>query len=229
LKIYISENRKFQAAWLSKTCNKVSAKERVLSDNDKYNVDSQLLDGLRSGDREAYRLLVDKYHVKVIRTCTGFVHSDADAEDIAQEVFIEVFRSVDRFRGDSSISTWIYRIAVNKSLNFLRSSARKKVFSFLTGHDDSNSVGTIQEPASQEISPEDSLIRSDQARMLEKAMASLPGKQRTAFVLNKYEDMAYKEIAEIMDISLGSVESLIFRAKQNLQKKLYVFYNKNMR
>ena len=173
-------------------------------------------------------MLVDKYHVKVIRTCTGFVHSGADAEDIAQEVFIEVFRSVDSFRGESALSTWIYRIAVNKSLNFLRSVARRKVFSFLTGNDDKDSAGITHEPASQENSPEELMIRSDQARTLEKALASLPEKQRTAFVLNKYEDMAYKEIAEIMDISLGSVESLIFRAKQNLQKKLKYFYNKDL-
>lgn len=197
--------------------------------NIRYNDDLKLLDGLKSGDRDAYRILVEKYHVKVIRTCTGFVHSAADAEDIAQEVFIEVFRSVDRFRGDSSISTWIYRIAVNKSLNFLRSSARRKVFSFLTGYDGNDSEGSIREPASQESSPDEPLIRSDQARMLDKALAKLPEKQRTAFVLNKYEDLAYKEISEIMDISIGSVESLIFRAKQNLQKRLYDFYNKNMR
>ncbi|MFO7574574.1 MAG: sigma-70 family RNA polymerase sigma factor [Bacteroidales bacterium] len=200
-----------------------------MADNSKYSTDYKLLAGLQSGDREAYKLLVEKYHVKVIRTCTGFVHSAADAEDIAQEVFIEVFRSVDRFRGDSALSTWIYRIAVNKSLNFLRSAARRKVFSFLTGHDDRNSTASIQEPASQESNPEEALMRGDQARTLEKALASLPGKQRTAFVLNKYEDLAYKEISEIMDISIGSVESLIFRAKQNLQKRLYDFYNKNMR
>jgi RNA polymerase sigma-70 factor (ECF subfamily) len=200
-----------------------------LTGSGRYKDDIQLLEGLRSGDRDAYKLLVDKYHVKVIRTCTGFVHSAADAEDIAQEVFIEVFRSVDRFRGDASISTWIYRIAVNKSLNFLRSSARRKVFSFITGYDGSDSKGSIQEPASQEDSPDEPLIRSDQARMLDKALAKLPDKQRTAFVLNKYEDLAYKEIAEIMDTSIGSVESLIFRAKQNLQKGLYDFYNKNMR
>ncbi|MBM3420761.1 MAG: RNA polymerase sigma factor, partial [Bacteroidetes bacterium] len=78
-------------------------------------------------------------------------------------------------------------------------------------------------------STDDKLIREDQARALSQALDSLPGNQRTAFVLNKYEDMAYKEIAAVMDISMGSVESLIFRAKQNLQKRLYVFYQKNMK
>ncbi len=195
----------------------------------RYSTESQLLEGLKAGDRDAYRLLVEKYHVKVIRTCTGFLHSGADAEDIAQEVFIEVFRSVDRFRGDASLSTWIYRIAVNKSLNFLRSSGRRKLFSFLTGHDDNYLHEINNEHASQESNPEESMIQSDHARILEQALNSLPAKQRTAFVLNKYEDLSYKEIADVMDVSIGSVESLIFRSKQNLQKKLYNFYNKNMR
>jgi RNA polymerase sigma-70 factor (ECF subfamily) len=200
-----------------------------LSDKEKYRTDIQLIEGLRSGEREAYRILVDRYHVKVIRTCMGFVHSQSDAEDIAQEVFIEVFRSVGSFRGDSGLSTWIYRIAVNKSLNYLRSSARRRVFSFITGHAGEGKPEVPDIKAGNESNADDSLIRNDQAKALEKALASLPENQRTAFVLNKYEDMAYKEIAAVMDISIGSVESLIFRAKQNLQKKLYVFYQKNMK
>ncbi len=214
---------------MSKTCNRHPAKNCVLTVSDRYNGDKQLLEGLRSGDRDAYRHLVESYHVKVIRTCKGFVHTDADAEDIAQEVFIEVFRSVDRFRGESALSTWIYRIAVNKSLNFLRGSGRRKLFSFLTGFEENDSSGRTREPVSTDGNPEEELVRNDQARMLQMALASLPSNQRTAFVLNKYEDMPYKEIAEVMDVSIGSVESLIFRAKQNLQKKLLNFYNKNMR
>ena len=195
---------------------------------DTYREDNQLIEGLVSGDREAYRALVDKYQVKVIRTCIGFVHSTADAEDIAQEVFIEVFRSVDRFRGDSELSTWIYRIAVNRSLNFLKSSARRKVVSFLTGQSDEKEPWVPEKQAGQESSPDEAIIRSEQARALEKALSSLPENQRTAFVLNKYDDLPYKEIADVMNISIGSVESLIFRAKQNLQKKLHDFYKKNI-
>jgi RNA polymerase sigma-70 factor, ECF subfamily len=200
-----------------------------LSDKEIYRTDIQLIEGLRSGEREAYRILVDKYHVKVIRTCMGFVHSQSDAEDIAQEVFIEVFRSVGSFRGDSGLSTWIYRIAVNKSLNYLRSSSRRRIFSFITGQTGENRPEVPEIKAGNESNADNAIIRNDQAMALEKALASLPENQRAAFVLNKYEDMPYKEIAAVMDISMGSVESLIFRAKQNLQKKLYVFYQKNMK
>jgi RNA polymerase sigma-70 factor, ECF subfamily len=199
-----------------------------LSSKSTYANDSQLIDGLRRGDREAYQILVERYHVKVIRTCTGFVHSTTDAEDIAQEVFIEVFRSVDRFRGESELSTWLYRIAVNKSLNFLRKSARRKVFSFITGQPEEGKLPVPEKAAGAESNADEAMIRSEQARALEKALESLPENQRTAFVLNKYEELSYKEISGIMNISMGSVESLIFRAKQNMQKKLYGFYRKNM-
>jgi RNA polymerase sigma-70 factor, ECF subfamily len=199
-----------------------------LNSKNTYISDNQLIAGLREGDREAYRILVDRYHVKVIRTCTGFVHSTADAEDIAQEVFIEVFKSVDRFRGDSELSTWLYRIAVNKSLNFLRKSARRKVFSFITGQPEEGRPLVPERAAGTESNADEAMIRREQASALERALASLPENQRTAFVLNKYEDLSYKEISVVMKISMGSVESLIFRAKQNMQKKLYGFYRKNI-
>lgn len=195
---------------------------------DTYKDDNQLIEELRAGDREAYRILVDKYHVKVIRTCKGFVHSTADAEDIAQEVFIEVFRSISRFRGESELSTWIYRIAVTRSLNFLRSASRRKVISFFTGQSDMEEPWVPEKQAGPESSPDQIMFRTEQARALEKALSSLPENQRTAFVLNKYDDLSYKEISDIMNVSIGSVESLIFRAKQNLQKKLTDFYKKNI-
>lgn len=196
---------------------------------DRYNNDNQFIDDLREGKHDAFKILVDKFQVKVIRTCLGFVHSAADAEDIAQEVFIEVFRSMNKFRGESELSTWIYRIAVNRSINFIRSSARRRVISFLTGMTDEEKPRVPEKESGKESSPDEAMIRADQARALEKALSSLPDNQRTAFVLNKYDDLSYKEIADVMKISMGSVESLIFRAKQNLQKSLRVFYTENLK
>ena len=158
----------------------------------------------------------------------GFVHSKADAEDIAQDVFIEVFESASKFRGDSELSTWIYRITVNKSINFLRSSRRRKMVgildTFLSGDNSS-----VTEPATgQEMAPDNEISKIEQSKAINSAMASLSFKQRTAFVLSKYDELSYKEIAAIMETSVSSVESLIFRAKTNLQKKLFVFYKNNL-
>ena len=190
--------------------------------------DSDLIRNLQAGDEPSFRYLVDKYHVVVVKTCIGFVHSSADAEDIAQDVFIEVFESVMKFRGDSGLSTWIYRIAVNKSLNFLRSVRRRKFVSLFDTFQDSDNA-RVDEPVSDEkASPENLIISDEQSRAIKSALSSLPEKQKTAFVLSKYDDLSYKEISEIMGLSISSVESLIFRAKSNLQKKLYSFYKKNV-
>jgi RNA polymerase sigma-70 factor, ECF subfamily len=190
--------------------------------------DSELIKNLQSGDESSYRYLVDRYQVNVIRTCKGFIHSTADAQDVAQDVFIEVFESAMKFRGDSEFSTWIYRIAVNKSLNFVRSTRRKKILSlfdtFLSAEN-----GNLTEPMSgADMSPDRSIITMEQSGAINSAIGSLPVKQRTAFILSKYDDLSYKEIAEVMNTSISSVESLIFRAKSNLQKKLFGFYKNNL-
>ena len=199
-----------------------------LGNNTAFAQNSDFLQGLQSGNEDSFRYLVDQYQVKVIRTCKGFVHSLADAEDIAQDVFIEVYESAGKFRGNSELSTWIYRIAVNKSLNFLRSSRRRKVLSIFDTLL-SNDGSQVPEPSSgYEMSPDNQIQNEEQSRAINEAMEALPTKQRTAFVLSKYDDLSYKEIAVIMETSVSSVESLIFRAKGNLQKRLFSFYKKNL-
>jgi RNA polymerase sigma factor (sigma-70 family) len=194
----------------------------------KYSSESELIKGLQSGEPDSFRYLVDKFQVNVIRTCKGFVHSLADAEDIAQDVFIEVFESAGKFRGDSELSTWIYRITVNKSLNFLRSSGRKKIVSLFDTFLSSDN-GPVPEPVSgNETCPDIIINNKEQSIAITNAMNSLTVKQKTAFILNKYDDLSYKEIAGIMETSVSSVESLIFRARSNLQKKLFGFYKKNI-
>lgn len=196
---------------------------------DKYSDENQLVKDLRDGDREAFRFLVEKYHVRVIRTCMGFVHNSADAEDIAQEVFIEIIRSAASFRSESGLSTWIYRIAVNKSLNHLKRASRRRIVSFLAGSPSGEELYEKSLNVSSGEHTDDNLIRRDQAKALEKALESLPESQRTAFVLSRYEELSYREISDVMGLSVGSVESLIFRARKGLQQRLYDFYMDNLK
>jgi len=195
---------------------------------DNYLDESELIAAIRSGDQEAFRYLVETYQDKIIRTSKGFVHSHTDAEDIAQEVFIEVYQSVNRFRGESELSTWIYRIAVNKSLNFLRSAARRRIFSFFEYSYSDRSELTINSVVSREFYPDNNLRKSEQADAVMKAIDSLPAKQRIAFILSKYDDLSYQKIADVMNTTVSSVESLLFRAKRNLQRRLYIFYKNNL-
>lgn len=188
--------------------------------------ETEIINKLKHGDEYAFKQLVESYQKLVVNTCLGLVHNLEDAEDIAQDVFIEVFRSVDKFRADSKLSTWLYRIAVNRSLNFIRDNKRRKWFwSFEDVAENKNSLlGNITTSTSE--SPEYEMENNQRGHLLHQAIDSLPKSQRVAFTLNKYEDLSYNEISEIMDLSKSSVESLIHRAKINLQKKLYTCYKK---
>lgn len=188
--------------------------------------DAEIIKKIAEGDQQAFSRLVGQYQNMVFRVCMGFLHNSSDADDVCQEVFIEVHRSIGKFKGESKISTWLYRISVNKSLNYLRDNKRKSLMrsieSYFSHTDDSGIDIQSNQKQADEI-----LENDDRKKALKQALNSLPENQRTAFVLHKYDDLPYKEIADIMNISLSSVESLLFRAKQNLQKKLLNFY-KNM-
>lgn len=175
--------------------------------------DPELITLILQGDKDSFRILVERYQQLVFRTCMGFMHNREDAEDLTQDVFIQVYRSLSRFRGESAFSTWLYRIAVNASLNRLRRSPVKMIFEALDRY-------TISVPVINEDDPEKILISREHAAWLRRAVNSLPKNQRTALILSQYEDLSQKEIAEIMMTSEGAVESLLFRAKRNLRKRL---------
>lgn len=182
--------------------------------------DKELIDGLKNNRREAFRYLVERYQDLVVSTCYNFLQNPDDAHDMAQEVFIEVYRSIHKFRQDAAISTWLYRIAVNKSLNYLRKHKNTHLFI-------QSEKAIAAEKASAKLSEPDFTQPYEQeaeyvrrARLLHQAIENLPNNQRTAFTLHKFNNLPYKEIADIMDLSLTAIESLIHRAKKNLQAQL---------
>ena len=188
--------------------------------------DNKLVEKIISDQsQDAFKELVVKYQNMVINTCYGFVHNYDDAQDIAQEVFVEVHRSIKKFRQESKFSTWLYRISANKSINYIRDHKKNKwLFNLdlLFEKDDEN-----PERIGLEESPQEILEKDEKSDILYNAIDSLPENQKMAFTLYKYDDLSYKEIGEVMDLSLSSVESLMFRAKKNLQKKLISIYKKN--
>ena len=176
------------------------------------------------GDDRAFKELVEKFQQPVINTCLGVVHNRHDAEDVAQDVFVEVFRSVKSYRSDSKLSTWIYRIALNKSINFIRRQKRQKWLSPLEEVFTGKLAADV--PDSPASLPSSEMETRQRQKNLHTAMDALPENQRVAFILNKYDGLSYQEISEVMNLSLSSVESLIHRAKMNLQKKLWSCYKK---
>lgn len=171
----------------------------------------------------AFKAFTDQYYTLVLRTVNGFLHNEEDAKDLAQEVFIELYQSIHKFRKKASLSTWVYRIAVNKSLNFIRDNKRKRFWEnienvFSTGKEEKNAIVDPEKHAQ-------SIESKENAEFLKKAIDSLPENQRIAFVLSKYDDLSNKKIAEVMDVSVSAVESLVHRAKQKLQKKLLNYFS----
>jgi RNA polymerase sigma-70 factor, ECF subfamily len=182
--------------------------------------DHELIEGLKQNKQEAFRLLLERYQELVVSTCYSFLNNSDDAHDIAQDVFIEVYKSVHRFRQDAAISTWLYRIAANKSLNHLRKHKNRKFFlqieKLFGAEVQSNNLSEpdFTRPLEKEAE------YSARAEMLHKAIDSLPANQKTAFTLHKFKSLPYKDIAEVMEFSLPAIESLIHRAKKNLQSQL---------
>jgi len=182
--------------------------------------ESGLIKEIKSGNKNAFRDFVDIYKKFVINICFKYVNDADDANDIAQEVFIEVFKTINKFRGDSKISTWLYRISTNRSLNYLRDN--KKYSSLESYSKDQNYI--INVSSDSVPNPEQNTLNKEKADIISKAIDSLPDNQKAAFILIKKDDLSYLEVSKILGLSVKAVESLIIRAKKNLQKLLISYY-----
>lgn len=190
--------------------------------------DNELIEKIIAKDHTAFKSLVDQYKDLVLNTCHNLIGNRQDAEDVSQEVFFQVYKSVKHFRREAKISTWLYRVVVNRSLNFVRDNKRFRWLKSLSSLPEDKGQRAEEVPASDSDRPDVALEEKERNVIVEKALDSLPEKQRVAFVLHTYEGLSYQEIAEVLHRSLSSVESLIHRAKSNLQRKL-IHYLKEKR
>ncbi len=172
------------------------------------------------GNQDNYRYLMEKYQQMVFRTCIGFVHNKDDADDLTQDVFIQAYQGLPRFKADSAFSTWLYRIAVNASLNKVRKSPLKNFLQRIENYTGKKNEQEALVSVSTGEDPENMLIRQEQIEAVRHALDTLPENQRTAIILSKYDDLSQKEISEIMNTTEGAVEALLQRAKKNLRDKL---------
>lgn len=179
--------------------------------------EQELISQLQQGDENAFKQLVTRYQDNVFNTALGLLQHYSDAEDISQEVFIQVYRSVADFKGNAALSTWLYRITVTKCLDHIRSKKTKKRFAFISSLFGSDNK-LLYEPADFHH-PGVVLDKKEDAAMLFRLIAALPEKQKAAFILNKLEGLGYNEIAAVMNTTESAVDSLLQRAKQNLHKQ----------
>ena len=185
--------------------------------------DLHLVERARRGDRDAFQQLVIAYQERIVRVIQGMVRNPEDARDLAQDVFIKAFGSLDRFRGQSSFYTWLYRIAVNISIDFKRKQARRKDSSF-DEHLDQQSAEGVDLPDSTTYAPDRLLEEERLGTSIREAMNQLPEDKRAVIVLRELEGLSYKEIAEVVGCSQGTVMSRLFYARKKLQELLREHY-----
>jgi RNA polymerase sigma-70 factor (ECF subfamily) len=178
--------------------------------------EKELIKNIRNNDHNAFKQLFEQYQRLVYNICYRMSATQEEAEDITQDVFMKIFQAIGNFRGDAKLSSWIYRIAVNTCLKKAR---RKKLTAWISLEFLFQKQEGFQ-PQSQEATTDHQMEISEIERIVQHAIQQLPTRQRTALVLHRYENLAYEEIAQVMNISLSAVESLLHRAKDNLTEKL---------
>ena len=171
--------------------------------------DRELVLAFRAGRRDAFDVIVERHQRQVYQLCYRFVQNHEDAADLAQDVFVRAFKGLRRFKGDSALGTWLYRVGVNTCLN--KVSLKRPLLESL---DKTQHVDTRSE------SPLDRVARGEQATVLRRAIRRLPPKQRAVLVLRVYQDLPHGEIAEILGSSVGAVKANFFHALGNLRRTL---------
>lgn len=180
------------------------------------------IQALRDESEDAFRHLIKTYGKDIFNLCLSIVPNIEDAEDLSQETFLEVYKSIQSFRGGSHIKTWLFRIAINKCYDHLkRKKRRNDIVTFQSLFD--REEEPIEIPSNFQH-PGILLENKEYAKVLYAALETLPENLHSAFVLYEMQEMSYKEIAEAMSVSVSSVEGLLFRSRKMLRKKLHKYY-----
>jgi len=190
----------------------------------RYNVgamtrsDVQLMLDVKAGDDASFNLLLQKYRTPLINFLFRMVRDSATAEDLAQEVFLRVYRARKRYSPSAKFTTWLFRIATNLALNSVRDNRHRQMDVSIDASVEDDEA-PLQLPA-REMRIDEHMIERDRAEFIRQAISSLPEKQRAAVLLHKYEEMDYAEIAKILECSESALKSLLFRAYETLRVQL---------
>jgi len=181
--------------------------------------DVQLMLDVKAGDDASFDFLLQKYRSPLVHFLNRMVRDTATAEDLAQEVFLRVYRARKQYTPSAKFTTWLFRIATNLALNSVRDTRYQKLEVPIDAPTDSEDAAPRELPA-REMRIDEFMVERDRAEIIRRAINSLPEKQRAAVLLHKYEEMDYFEIAGILDCSEGALKSLLFRAYETLRVQL---------
>ncbi|MGO0306779.1 RNA polymerase sigma factor RpoE [Endozoicomonas acroporae] len=185
---------------------------------DSPDTDQQLVDRVKQGDKRAYDVLVIKYQHRILGLVGGYLSDFQEVQDVTQEAFIKAYRALDKFRGDSSFYTWLYRIAVNTAKNHLVSKGRRLPESDIDVHD----ADFLETATTLRVvdTPERNLYCNEIEQVIHDVIQRLPDELRTAVMLREFDGLSYEEIADVMDCPVGTVRSRIFRAREAIDREI---------
>ena len=185
--------------------------------------DAAVMLELRAGNMAAFDLLLGKYRKPIIHFMFRMVHNQAVAEELAQEVFLRVYRSRETYRAEAKFSTWLYRIATNLGVNHARDTRHERSAATVYLDQADEETGTTPDVADLTPGVESRLLRDERMQAIRDFVMALPDRQRNAVLMHKYEGLDYRQIGEVLKLSESATKSLLFRAYQTLRDKLKDF------
>ncbi|MBS1814708.1 MAG: sigma-70 family RNA polymerase sigma factor [Acidobacteria bacterium] len=185
--------------------------------------DAAIMLRLKAGELDCFDYLLNKYRRPIVHFMYRMVHNQAVAEELAQEVFLRVYRSRETYRAEARFSTWLYRIATNLAVNYARDTKNERTAPKLNLDEPDYETGTTPDVADQAMSAEAAMLRRERMNAIRQHVEALPERQKMAVLMHKYEEMDYKQIGEVLKLSESATKSLLFRAYQTLREKLKDF------
>lgn len=185
--------------------------------------DAEIMLRVREGDDAGFDLLIEKYRKPIINFMYRMVHNQAVAEELAQEVFLRVYRSRETYRAEAKFTTWLYRIATNLGVNHARDTKYERAAQNVYLDQPDPETGTTPDVADDAATVEEDLLKDERMRAIRKHVMALPERQRNAVLMHKYQGMDYKQIGEVLKLSESATKSLLFRAYQTLRERLKEF------
>ena len=185
--------------------------------------DADIMLRVKSGDQSAFEYLVEKYRRPMVNFMYRMAHNAASAEDLAQEVFLRVYRSREGYEASAKFTTWLYRIATNLAMNHVRDTRNERPEKTVSLDEPDQDTGLTMDVPDASLSAEQAILRRERLAAIRKRVQALPERQRLAVLMHKYQQMDYKQIGEVLKLSESATKSLLFRAYETLREQLKEF------
>ena len=185
--------------------------------------DAEVMLRAKAGDDAAYEFLVEKFRRPMLSFMYRAVHNTSVAEELAQEVFLRVYRSRQTYNAEAKFSTWLYRIATNLAANYARDTKTERMQGGVSLDEPDEETGTTIDVADSRPNIEQDLLRSERLEAIRRHVQALPERQRNAVLMHKYQGLDYRQIAQVLNLSESATKSLLFRAYETLRERLKEF------